>query len=416
MQDHKVQLVTILAGYASTDVLSAATQRWIAALHSISHRMVMVFDQNQLLTPPACVENDSSIHLICEKHGAYDFGSYQRGLAFAEQQGWLTDASHVLLCNDSVVGPFGDFESFMEPMLNSKDSLWGISESYLYRPHLQSYFLLMSRDLFLCHAIQKFFKAVVVQPSRHDVIQSYELGFSKLVLEEGFSWQVAFKAGEMSDPMSGEIVGNMTSYPLLMLRKNVPLIKVKALKDDRVNQDGLHRTCRFIAGHYPDMWDVVCSEKSYHYAWQVAISVSVILNRNEISNLKERLTWVKKHPHPNLTLVVTVDEDDIDFRVFLMRTFKRDIEHGILVVFVFKSDMYGREYLLRLLSIVKTDWLLFSCSEFWSHPGSLQVQINRIAKDPTQKMLNGSLVIWRHDFCFTDTGLALLSSWHEKHY
>ena len=292
MQHHKVQLVTILAGYASTDVLSAATQHWIAALHSISHRMVMVFDQNQLLTPPACVENDSSVRLICEKHGAYDFGSYQRGLAFAEQQGWLTDASHVLLCNDSVVGPFGDFESFMEPMLNSKDSLWGISESYLYRPHLQSYFLLMSRDLFLCHAIQKFFKAVVVQPSRHDVIQSYELGFSKHVLEEGFSWQVAFKAGEMSDPMSGEIVGNITSYPLLMLRKNVPLIKVKALKDDRVNQDGLHRTCRFIAGHYPDMWDVVCSEKSYHYAWQVAISVSVILNRNEISNLKERLTWV----------------------------------------------------------------------------------------------------------------------------
>ena len=78
--------------------------------------------------------------------------------------------------------------------------------------------------------------------------------------------------------------------------------------------------------------------------------------------------------------------------------------------------MYGREYLLRLLSIVKTDWLLFSCSELWSHPGSLQVQIKRIAKDPTQKMLNGSLAIWRHDFCFTDTGLALLSSWHEKHY
>ena len=416
MQHHKIQLVTVLAGYASTGALSAATQRWIAALHSISHRMVMVFDQNQLLTPPACVVNDSSVYLLCEKHGAYDFGSYQRGLAFAEQQGWLTDASHVLLCNDSVVGPFGDFESFIEPMMNSGDSLWGISESYLYRPHLQSYFLLMSRDLFSCHAIRKFFKTVAVQPSRHDVIQFYELGFSKLVLEEGFSWQVALKTGEMSDPMSGEIIGNMTSYPLLMLRKNAPLIKVKALKDDRVNRDGLHRTCRYIADYYPEMWDAVCSEKSYHYAWQAAISVSVILDRNEISNLEERLTWVKKHPHPNLTLVVTVDEDDIDCRVFLMRTFKRDIEHGALVVFVFKSDMHGREYLLRLLSIVKTDWLLFSCSELWGHPGSLQVQLKRIARDPTQKILNESPVIWRHDFCFTDTGLALLSSWHEKYY
>ena len=119
MQNHKIQLVTIFAGYASTSVLSAGTQRWITALHSISHRMVLVFDQDQLLKLPACVVNDSSVHLLCEKHGAYDFGSYQRGLAFAEQQGWLIDASHVLLCNDSVVGPFGDFESFIEPMLNS---------------------------------------------------------------------------------------------------------------------------------------------------------------------------------------------------------------------------------------------------------------------------------------------------------
>ena len=98
MQNHNIQLVTIFAGYASTGILSAATQRWIAALHSISHRMVMVFDQNQLLTPPACVVNDSSVYLLCEKHGAYDFGSYQRGLAFAEQHSRISPLGLVAKC------------------------------------------------------------------------------------------------------------------------------------------------------------------------------------------------------------------------------------------------------------------------------------------------------------------------------
>ena len=414
MQNHKIQLVTIFAGYASTGVLSAATQRWITALHSISHRMVIIFDQDQLLKPPACVVNDSSVHLLCEKHGAYDFGSYQRGLAFAEQQGWLVDASHVLLTNDSVVGPFGDFESFVGSMLNSGDCLWGVSESYLYRPHVQSYFLLMSRELFTCYSIREFFKAVVVQPSRHDVIQSYELGFSRLVLQEGFSWQVVLKAGEMCDPTSGEIVGNMTSYPMLLLEKNIPFIKVKALRDYRVNQDGLHRTCRLIASHYPEMWRDLCSEKSYHHTWQDLVSVSLILDKRETKNLKERLSWLKKHPHSNLSIVIIVEQKDFDLRVFLANSFKQELQNGTLLLLVTEGETYGQEYLLRLLSFVKSDWLIFSCSELWSHPGSLQAQLRRIAKDPSQNMINGSPTIWQHDFCFTDTGLKLLSRWYEN--
>ena len=414
MQNDKIQLVTIFAGYASTGILSAATQRWIAALHSISHRMVMVFDQDQLLNPPACVINDSSTQLLCKKHAAYDFGSYQRGLAFAEQQDWLVDASHVLLTNDSVIGPFGDFESFVGSMLNSGDCLWGVSESYLYRPHLQSYFLLMSRELFTCHAIREFFNSVVVQPSRHDVIQSYELGFSRLVLEEGFSWQVILKAGEMCDPTSGEIVGNITSYPMIMLEKNIPLIKAKALKDYRINQDGLHRTCRLIASHYPEIWSDLCLEKSYHHAWRDLVSVSLILDKKETKNLQERLSWVKKHPHSNLSIVITVEQKDIDLRTFLANSFKQDLQDGTLLLLVTEGETYGQEYLLRLLSFVKADWFVFACSELWSHPGSLQAQLRRVTKDPSQNMINGSPTIWQHDFCFTDTGLKLLSRWYEN--
>jgi hypothetical protein len=300
-------------------------------------------------------------------------------------------------------------------MLNSGDCLWGVSESYLYRPHLQSYFLLMSRELFTCYSIREFFNSVVVQPSRHDVIQSYELGFSRLVLQEGFSWQVVLKAVEICDPRNGEPVGNMTSYPLIMLIKNAPLIKVKSLKDDRINQDGLHRTCRFIASHYPEIWRDLRTEKTYHYAWKGVLTVSLVLDKKETKNLEERLSWVKKHPHSNLSIVMTVEQKDIDLRVFLVNAFEKEIQNGSLLILLSEGGVCGQEYLLRLLSNIKTDWLVFSCPELWNHPGSLQAQLRRIAKDPSQNIINGSPTIWQHDFCFSDTGRKLLSRWHENY-
>ena len=86
---------------------------------------------------PDCSRDVDSVAVLVERHGAYDFGSYRRGLAIAEQQGWLENASHVLLCNDSMIGPFWDLKDFVGPMLESDDQLWGISDSALYTPHFK---------------------------------------------------------------------------------------------------------------------------------------------------------------------------------------------------------------------------------------------------------------------------------------
>ena len=221
-------LVVVMAGYAKGKHLGKIALRWIEALRAISTKLILVYDQDQLHFTPEWFESSDDVEVLIERHGAYDFGSYGRGLRLAEERGWLLDATHVLLCNDSMIGPFWDLDDFIRPMLLSGDPLWCIADSYLYRPHLQSYFILMGRELFTDPSIRRFFENVIPQPSRHHVIQAYELGFSKLVCQLGFSWKAFLPTDQMLDPRNGEPMGNVTAYPVCMLQKGVPLIKVKS--------------------------------------------------------------------------------------------------------------------------------------------------------------------------------------------
>ena len=107
------RLVTVMAGYAHGGEWSPVTLRWIRAVRSVSDALVLVVDQDDL-SAPAEFADDECIRFLARRHRAYDFGSYRLGLAEAETRGWLTSASHVLLCNDSVIGPFFDFESVFE--------------------------------------------------------------------------------------------------------------------------------------------------------------------------------------------------------------------------------------------------------------------------------------------------------------
>ena len=398
-------LVTVMAGYAKGDVLTPVAQRWIKALRLISEKIIIVFDQDHLDPWPECHHDQNNVDVIVERHGAYDFGSYRRGLAIAEQRGWLNHASHVLLCNDSMIGPFWDLHTFVGPMLESGDQLWSVSDSKMYRPHLQSYFLLMGRDVFTNPDVHAFFKGVIPQPSRHDVIQSYELGFSKLVCQLGLSWKAFLSSDRMLDPRNGEPMGNITAYPLCMLQRGVPLIKVKALTDSMSNYDGLARTCAYLALHYPEVWKDVWNSFELQPLWQSIISVGILLNQDDCSKLSERLAWIQAHPHATFKAILAVDEKAIELRAKLMKEFADELEKGFLTVLVVDDVSDTRSCLIKMLANVDTDWVVLSGSDLWSSPGALQCQVRRILEDPYHDFFDGTPKLWSKKYCLTEQGL-----------
>ena len=98
------KILIVMAGFYRGNLIPAVTQVWVESLAANSHQLVLVFDNY----PPDLVPSHWGSHgidVLFEPHEEYDFGSYKRGLMHARAKGYLDQVSHVLLCNDSVIGP-----------------------------------------------------------------------------------------------------------------------------------------------------------------------------------------------------------------------------------------------------------------------------------------------------------------------
>ena len=396
MTEQHRRLVTVMAGYAHGGEWSPVTLRWIQAVRSVSDALVLVVDQDDLSAPAEFVDDECTC-FIARRHGGYDFGSYRLGLAEADSRGWLTSTAHVLLCNDSVIGPFFDLEAVVLKMINSASPVWGLTESYLYSPHLQSYFLLAQSEVILNPAVQEFFDSVSPQLSRHDVIQAYELGFSRLIKSLGFSWKALLPAAEMFDPRNGEMMGNSTAYPICTLLEKMPVIKARALKEDEANQDSVARTCSVLAREFPDVWAQLWQASPYRRLWQESISIAILLRSCEYDVLAERIGWVKQHPHPKLKCIIAVHASETKKRALLVRQFKKDIEVGLLKILVCECAVDSGQALLELVTASAADWITFSSKDLWHDFASLQLQLRRLAEYPSRQTVMGKPSLWRRD-------------------
>ena len=403
-EQHRL-LVTVMAGYAHGGEFSPVTLRWIRAVRSISNALVLVFDQDDL-SAPAEFADDECISFLARRHCAYDFGSYRLGLVEAESRGWLASASHVLLCNDSVIGPFFGLEPVVQKMIDSAAPVWGLTESYLYSPHLQSYFLLLQSEVVHNLAFREFFDSVVPQPSRHDVIRNYELGFSRLIKSLGFSWKALLPAAEMFDPRNGEMMGNSMAYPICTLLEKMPVIKTRALKEDEANQDDFARTCSVLARDFPEVWAQLWQASPHRRLWQESISIAILLRSCEYDVLANRIGWVKQHPHPRLKCIIAIHASETKKRAQMMKQFKADIEDGLLEILIFECTVESDQAMLQLLASSDSDWVTMSTKSLWRDFASLQLQLRRLAEQPYVDIVDGMPRLWRREVLFDFERLA----------
>ena len=148
-------------------------------------------------------------HVIAERHGEYDFGSYKRGFAFAAAEGWLEGADELIFANDSCYGPFFPFAEIFDHMSVSKADAWSIRINSIGLggkpdPHMQSYFLVLRPRLFLSPEFASWIGAVTRLEEKEEIIRRYEIGFSRWLLDNGFAYD-GYVRDDASEPAPYQI-------------------------------------------------------------------------------------------------------------------------------------------------------------------------------------------------------------------
>ena len=174
-------------------------------------------------------ETDKIVDLVdyiqAYHHGEYDWGSYKYGYLIARKNNLLMNADELLFCNDSVYGPVCSLNDILETMGKNSCDFWGLYENKVglnsqIEPHLQSWFLMMKKVVFLSDKFDDFILSVEKKDNKLDIISDYEIGFTK-EMSKYFSYSSAF-----TSDMSNAVV---VAAPLL-LEKSFPFIKAVVLK------------------------------------------------------------------------------------------------------------------------------------------------------------------------------------------
>lgn len=192
----------VFAHYDKDCVIEDYVIYYIKKLKDISDEIIFVSDCNIDISELTKL-SDLTCHIIAQKHGEYDFGSYKRGFIYAEENGLLADTDELIFANDSCFAPIYPFEEMFEKMQDNKCDFWGLTLGYC-RPlgenkkcekikHVQSYFTIFKHNVFTSDAFNKFIKSITSEKDKYSVVNNYEMKMTELLENAGFKYDTFLK-------------------------------------------------------------------------------------------------------------------------------------------------------------------------------------------------------------------------------
>ncbi|MBF4633321.1 hypothetical protein ITJ38_02770 [Agreia pratensis] len=173
----------MVASYSPTPVVSRSLATLVSEFEAAAYRVVVVRaseSSEPLIWPDGF---DGAPHVVIKPNIGYDFGSWATGMKLFPH---LLSARFVILANDSMIGPFASLAPMVENFENSGVDVWGATNTTQFIPHLQSYMLGFSNGILQDSPLQHFWTRLRRARDKQQIIELYEMGFSRLLYAEGY--------------------------------------------------------------------------------------------------------------------------------------------------------------------------------------------------------------------------------------
>jgi rhamnosyltransferase len=192
----------------------------------------------------------ASLAFVRENVG-YDFATWRDALERVD----LAGVDELVLCNSSVFGPVFPLRRAFERMASVECDAWGMTDNDQHEWHLQSYFVVLRRRVVTSPLVRAFFASVLPYRDKLQIIRSYEIGLSRLLIDHGFTlralvpqaelprlalparvalvdFRAWLRAAARRAGFSIRSVSTTRTHPLHLLRAGMPFVKVELLRDN----------------------------------------------------------------------------------------------------------------------------------------------------------------------------------------
>ncbi|SET64081.1 CDP-glycerol glycerophosphotransferase family protein [Thorsellia anophelis] len=256
------------------------------------------------------------------KHDKYDFGSYS--ILANELVGWeeLEKYDEVLLCNDSCY-LLTNLDNVFDKMDYSNSDWWGLQatkgiyqtlnynkkkyknpisikeiddvliqdfqKDYIFDFYVGSYFIALRRQVINAPIIRRFFENIKKENKKKLIVMKYEIGLTKLLIEEGFKFDTYSNWLYPMHPVYDKYIFNL-------LDEGFPLFKRYLLSENHYSLPGLKNWKSEILKYYPEA-KVDIFEKNLN---RVSNSYKLFVNFNVKRTKKGAAIFPKKYSNKEM--------------------------------------------------------------------------------------------------------------------
>ncbi len=160
-----------------------AVLAYVRELIAAKRSVVFVTNSGFLSDPAIAALREAGAQIMIRRNIGYDFGAWRDAIETLALP--RADTEEVIICNDSVFGPVRPLDVTLLRLNYDEADVWGLTESWQRRYHLQSYFIAFGRTALHHPGFRKFWTQVLPAPAKSFIIHRYEVGLTQAMLKAG---------------------------------------------------------------------------------------------------------------------------------------------------------------------------------------------------------------------------------------
>jgi lipopolysaccharide biosynthesis protein len=172
----------VYASYDRSGLIADYVVDQVAALATLGYRTLFVSTSPRVAADQAAKVAPYCWQIVHRRNLGHDFGSYKEGIRRIVT---LDEVDNLLLMNDSCYGPLFDLAVADRHGRASGCNLWGITDSWNSKYHIQSYYLLFDNAAVRSRAFRQFWASLLPYQSRELTILNGELRLTRHLVRSG---------------------------------------------------------------------------------------------------------------------------------------------------------------------------------------------------------------------------------------
>lgn len=250
--------LAIFASFSADGLIHKDVIFYLNELKKVTDGIIFIAD-NPLVPQEIEKLNNLVIYAQCGCKQGYVFGSYKQGYNWALENGLLSRAEEVVLCNDSCYGPVYPFSVVFDEMETRECDFWGISANMQGNYYLYSYFIAFKKQVFSSQVFKEFMKNIREKDNNSKIMQDYAVKLTTDLRRAGFFCYNYMEFYPRCNIYPITIRNrDLTRKPALALQCKFPfIIKDALIAEKDFNIDGIFNTYKYLESNYSFLLDII---------------------------------------------------------------------------------------------------------------------------------------------------------------